>query len=288
MITENEVAKYQLDRYEINFINKKIENLPKKVGDFQKALFFEGLEIFQKCIDDYQSKVEESYVDLISNIADFEKTPKTSENTTKVYNEETITRNKSKPSIIGFIRRSTFYDNFYAFWDNKLSSKEDLEIFSIENAVHTFYPIFVEEIKGPLKKSLLIFDYLLRIASGEKLKWSEFQFNKKGGNKYITDIVKSIEHSCRDTRYLKAVIEGLNPPNDPLKLMFLRNAGAHSNYRIINQNDKIWIEIAQIKEKIPAMVFLGLYSMTIDLIVMLNIMIHLGYRRLEKFKDIKK
>lgn len=258
MITENEVAKYQLDRYEINFINKKIENLPKKVGDFQKALFFEGLEIFQKCIDDYQSKVEESYnVDLISNIIDF-------------------------------IRRSTFYDNFYAFWDNKLSSKEDPEIFSIENVVHTFYPIFVEEIEGPLKKSLLIFDYLLRIASGEKLKWSKFQFNKKGVNKYIPDIVTSIEHSCGNTRYLKAVIEGLNPPNDPLKLKFLRNAGAHSNYRIINQNDKIWIEIAQIEEKIPAMFFLGLYSMTIDLIVMLNIMIRLGYRRLEKFKDIKK
>ena len=32
-------------------------------------------------------------------IEDFEKPPKTSENTTKVYKEETITRSKSKSSI---------------------------------------------------------------------------------------------------------------------------------------------------------------------------------------------
>ena len=42
-------------------------------------------------------------------LEDFEKTPKTSENTTKVYKEETITRSKSKSSLVKFNRVDSYH-----------------------------------------------------------------------------------------------------------------------------------------------------------------------------------
>lgn len=105
-----------LDEYENLFIEKKLEH----VGDaksFQKSLILECLELFQCCID---SKSKDKVDELCS--------------------DELIGR------MIYYVDRSTFYENLYAFWDEKLVSKNP-DIFTIENAIHTFYPIFCQEIE---------------------------------------------------------------------------------------------------------------------------------------------
>lgn len=248
ILTDEEVKKYNLDEYEIVFINKKIESLTEENAEFQKYIIFEGIELFNRCISNRKEKLKEIFdPNLISYLIDF-------------------------------VDRSTFFDLLYIFWDKKLQGKEDAEIFSLKNSLYNFYPILVMEIEGPLKKLLLIMDFVLKIDSGEQLEWSKFKFKYK----YISNIIKNIEKSSKNSQYISKVIEGLNPPNNPINISILRNAGAHSNYRIIEENNKqyIEIEIEKGKVKIESIELLGFYSMTTDLIKILNIIVHLGLRRI--------
>jgi hypothetical protein len=249
IVTDEEIKKYYLDNYEIIFINKKIESLTDENADFQKSIIFEGIELFQRCIKNKKQKIKEIYdQNLILYLTDF-------------------------------VERATFFDSLYAFWDKKLTAKEDSEIFSFKNAVHNFYPIFVMEIEGPLKKLLLIIDFVLRIDSGKQLDWSKFQFKYR----YIPEVIQSIASSSKNSQHINEIIEGLNPPNHPINITILRNAGAHSNYKVIEENKKQYVEIEDKKGhvKIELNEFLGLYSMTTDLIKLLSIIVHLGLRRIE-------
>src|SRR5574341_2221090 len=183
-----------LDEYENLFIEKKLEY----VGDaksFQRSLILECLELFQCCID---SKSKDKVVELCS--------------------DELITR------MINYLDRSTFYESLFVFWDKKLVSKNP-EIFTIENAIHTFYPIYCQEIEGPLKNSLLVIDFILRILKRKKeLTWSNFKYIKTERNelrnKYITEVLNSLKDSSKNTNYIKEIVKGLN--SDPLKIKILR------------------------------------------------------------------
>ena len=259
-----EINQYKLDTYEIELINKKLAGWDYDVADFQKSVIFEALDIFQKCIDNQNEKINEIYCD------------------------------ESIKHLIKHVDRSIFYTSLYDFWSQKITAEEHVDIFSLKNAVHNFYPIFVEEIEGPLKKLLKTFDFILRIDNGENLDWLKFNSKKK----YITNVVTSIQESSKNTQYISEIIEGLNPstqtinssnqpikpPKQSIKIKILRNAGAHSNYQVITENNMQYVEIENSNNliKIELNDFLGLYSMTTDLILLLNIIIHLGLRRIER------
>lgn len=246
-----------LDDYEIHFIENKLESVGNGKG-FQKALILECLELFQSCTDSiYKNKV----IELCS--------------------DELISR------MIDFVERSTFYENLFIFWDRKLTSKNP-GFFTIENAIHTFYPIYCQEVEGPLKNSLLVIDFILRISKGKmKLTWSNYKYIKMKNDelrfKYITEVLDTLKESSKNTNFIKEVIKGLNSP--PLTIRILRNAGAHSNY-VYNKDKDIIIISPESNEpiEITALDFLEIFSMTEDLIKILHLIIHLGCRRIE-FSD---
>jgi hypothetical protein len=246
-----------LDEYEDLFIEKKLEHVGE-AKSFQRSLILECLELFQCCID---GKSKDKVVELCS--------------------DELIKR------MINLLDRSTFYENLYGFWDNKLVSKNP-EIFTIENAIHTFYPIYCQEIEGPLKNSLLVLDFILRILKGkEELTWSNFKHIKTKGTdyrgKYITEVLNNLKESSENTNCIKEVVKGLN--SDPLRIKILRNAGAHSDYVYNKHNDSIMINFESRKPVIiTAMSFLEIFSMTEDLLKILHLIIHLGCRRIELSK----
>ncbi|CAG0981985.1 MAG: hypothetical protein MPEBLZ_02145 [Candidatus Methanoperedens nitroreducens] len=245
-----------LDKYENLFIEKKLEHVGE-AKSFQKSLILECLELFQCCLD---SKSKDKLIEL--------------------WSDELITR------MINYVDRSIFYENLFIFWDKKLVSKNS-NIFTIENAIHTFYPIFCQEIEGPLKNCLLVVDFILRVKGKEELTWSNFKYkknNKRTNNyKYIPEILSSLEGSSKNTKFIKEVVNGLN--SDPLKIRTLRNAGAHSNYIYYKDINSIMIYSENSEAvKIPAMSFLQLFSMTEDLLTIFHLIIHLGCRRIEVLK----
>jgi len=231
----------KLDVYEDLFIEKKLECVGT-AKSFQKSLILECLELFQYCID---SKSKDKVIELCS--------------------DELIKR------MINYVDRSTFYENLFIFWDNKLASKNP-EIFTIENAIHTFYPIYCQEIEGPLKNSLLVLDFILRLKRKEEPTWSNFKYKITKRDeiriKYITEILNDLKDSSNNTNCIKEVVKGLN--SDPLRIKILRNAGAHSDYVYNKDNDSIMINFESREPVIiTALSFLKIFPMTEDLLKIL-------------------
>lgn len=127
----------------------------------------------------------------------------------------------------------------------------------------------------------MIVDFILQVSKGkDELTWSNFKSKKK---KYIPEILNGLKESSKNTKFIKEVVTGLN--SDPIKIRTLRNAGAHSNYVYVKDNDSIMIYSENRDPvRITAKSFLEIFSMTEDLLKILLIIIHLGCRRIESSK----
>jgi UDP-glucose 4-epimerase len=138
---------------------------------------------------------------------DFEKPPKTSENTTKVYKEETITRGKSKsskeagiqgiilrfPGIRGYGSRDSHYDTVFHRFIQKAIRSEPIEIWGEHKTVRDL---------------VYIKDVIAAIISALKSEKANGLYNI-GSGKGMT-----IEDEA------KAIIKVFSPPDNPPKIIY--------------------------------------------------------------------
>ena len=166
-----------LDDYERAFIEKK-----KEVTSDSEPIIQEVLRLFDNCIKKALTSLE------------------------------TATGSKDIEDLLAFMDRSDSYNRFYELWDRQFGKTIGRFKFSRRNLVHSFLPIFLEEIEGPLKKQLLLIDYLLEIDKGEKVTWPEYTYRltKRGKrHKSILEIVRNGLRLSDEFPEIKNVFSGL-------------------------------------------------------------------------------
>ena len=235
----------ELDDYERAFIEKK-----KEVTPDSELIILEILRLFDNCI-----KKALTSVDSATSSDDIKK-------------------------LIDFMDRSGSYNQFYELWDKQLGTTIGRFKFTKRNLIHIFLPIFLEEIEGPLKKQLLLLDYLLELDKGRKVTWPEY-IKRGKRHKYILEIVRDgIKLSDRYPE-IRNVYSGLKADKTIFYINLVRKCIAHSDYRVEGLDDNLSITFPDPKGdfRLTFDQLCEIMTMTFDLILILHVAIHLGIRR---------
>jgi hypothetical protein len=194
------------------------------------------------------------------------------------------TRSDGLINLIDLMNRSKSYGLLYELWDKQFGKTCERFNFSKENLVYIFLPIFLQEIEGPLKRQLLMLNYLLELDKGKKVVWSDYAYKRtvpKKKHKFIWDIINDGLTLSDSYPEIRNIFSGLIVDNNKPYINLVRRCIAHSDYKINkNNNDLTIIFPNHDKDFILSFnQFCGIMTMTFDLISILHTAFHLGIRR---------
>jgi hypothetical protein len=150
--------------------------------------------------------------------------------------------------------------------------------------LHIFLPVFLQEIEGPLKKQFLLINYLLELDQGRKLKWSEYAYKTtkpRRKPKFIKEIVDNGVKLSSQYPEIRNMYSGLIVDNKIHYINLIRRCIAHSDYAIDGQENDLMLTFPSSGGNLN-LTFeqtCTLMTMTFDLILILQVAIHLGIRR---------
>jgi hypothetical protein len=242
----------ELDDYERKFIAKKTEASPDA-----EDIIVDVLKLFDNCIRKNLSRLKSCIQDV------------------------------EIKKLVDFMDRSKVYEEFISFWSKRFFQEIDEFEFSKINFLHIFLPILLQEIEGPLKRQLLMVNFLLEICKGSDVDWSEYIFKEGKGRKYPKFVRGIVEKGFKLTEHyseIRNIYFGLKAEENRNLLSLVRNCVAHSDYKVEETDKDLRITFPDPNGEDQNFTFEHVWKLSsvFDLILILHVALHLGIRRAEK------